>query len=121
MKIDVSFKYLENSGFVEGVLEKDIAKIEKRIKLFRKGDPIHLSVHIEKNPHREQYFCRSHIYLPSRVIKAEGRSEKLSQAINKNFSALSKQLDKVKYKIDRHLSARIDKRTFDYQGEPGTI
>lgn len=117
MKIDVSFKYLESSEFVEGVLDKYIAKIEKRIKLFKKEQPIHLSVHIEKNPHREQYFCRSHIYLLSRVLSAQGRSEKLAQAINGNFSALSKQLDKVKYKIDRHLSFRRDKTQRTYEEE----
>ncbi|MBU2102172.1 MAG: HPF/RaiA family ribosome-associated protein [Candidatus Omnitrophota bacterium] len=115
MKIDISFKYLESSPLIESVLDKDISKVQKRVQMFRKNQPVHLSVHMEKNPHREQYFCRSHIYLPSRVIKAEGRAEKLTVAINKNFSALTKQLDKVKYKLEKHLRAHRDKTQEPYE------
>jgi ribosome-associated translation inhibitor RaiA len=37
-------------------------------------------------------------------------------AINNNFAALSKQLDKLKYKVERHLRRRNDK-FLEAQGE----
>ncbi|UCG35430.1 MAG: HPF/RaiA family ribosome-associated protein [Candidatus Omnitrophota bacterium] len=103
MRVDVSFKYLERSDFIDNVLDKNIKKIERRIKMFRRDDPVHVSVHMEKNPNREQYFCRTQVYLPSRVVMANGKGVNSSQVINKSFSALSKQLEKVKHRMERHL------------------
>jgi len=99
MRVDVSFKYLENSDYIDNILENNLNKIQRRIKIFKREDPIHISVHIEKNPHKEQFFCRSHIYLPSaKVLVADEKGDNSSLAINKAFSALIKQLDKEKYK-----------------------
>ncbi|MBD3264744.1 MAG: hypothetical protein GF375_06550 [Candidatus Omnitrophica bacterium] len=108
MRVDVSFKYLEQSDFISNILENNLKKIERRLKIFRKkGDPVHLSLHIEKNPHKEQYFCRSCLYLPSnKVLVADEKGRKASIAINKAFSALSRQLVKVKYKMEKHLQKR---------------
>lgn len=101
MRVDVSFKYVQGSEFIDNVLENNLRKIKRRVKIFKRDDPIHLSIHIEKNPHREQYFCRSHIYLPSsKVLVADERAENSSLAINKAFAALSRQLDKEKHKWD---------------------
>ena len=108
MRIDISFKYLEKSEFIDKVLENNFKKLERRLKLFRRTDPIHISVHIEKNPHKEQYFCRSHIYLPSsKFLSAEEKSSNCALAINKSFSAMVRQIDKVKHIIERHLSKRV--------------
>jgi ribosomal subunit interface protein len=99
MRFEVSFKYLESSEFIENILENNFRKIERRLKLFRRNDPIHISLHLEKNPHKEQYFCRSHIYLPSsKVLVADEKGSNASFAINKSFAALTKQLDKEKHK-----------------------
>ena len=100
MRVDVSFKYLENSEFIENILDNNLRKVERRIKIFRRDDPIHISIHVEKNPHKEQYFCRSHIYLPSKVLIAGEKDGKVSLAVNKTFSALSKQLDKLKHRLE---------------------
>ncbi|MCM8787135.1 MAG: HPF/RaiA family ribosome-associated protein [Candidatus Omnitrophica bacterium] len=110
MKVDVSYKYMEDSKLLEEILDKNISKIDKRLSRFAKYDTIHTSIHIEKNPHRNQYFCRSHIYLPSRVIKAETNSNDAIKAINLNFTALIRQLSKLKYKLVKHLSLHKDKR-----------
>ncbi len=107
MRVDISFKYLENSEFIQTILDNDLRKIERRLKIFKKDDPVHISVHVEKNPKKEQYFCRSHIYLPSsKVLVADEKGKKAGEAINKAFSALTKQLDKAKYKIERRLPRR---------------
>lgn len=99
MRVDVSFKYLEKSDFIDKVLESNFKKLRRRIQIFRRNDPIHISVHIEKNPHKSEFFCRSHIYLPtSKVLVADEKAGNSSLAINKAFSALSKQLDKEKHK-----------------------
>lgn len=103
MRTDVSFKYVERSKIVDAVLDKNFKKIERRVKIFRRDAPIHISVHIEKNPHREQYFCSTHIYLPSKLIKVDEKGLKIETVINKSFAAVSKQLDKIKYKVERHL------------------
>ena len=99
MRVDVSFKYLERSDFIDKVLENNFKKMRRRIQIFRQNDPIHISVHIKKNPHKSEFFCHSHIYLPtSKVLVADEKANSSSLAINKTFSALSKQLDKEKHK-----------------------
>ncbi|UCC95729.1 MAG: HPF/RaiA family ribosome-associated protein [Candidatus Omnitrophota bacterium] len=103
MRVDVSFKHLARSEFIDNVIDKNLKKVERRIKIFRRDDPIHISIHVEKNPNREQYFCRTHIYLPSKVLVVDERGTNSSMAINKAFSAISKQLDKFKHKMERHL------------------
>ncbi len=118
MRVDVSFKYLEKSEFIDNVLDSNFRKIERRVKMFKKDDPIHISVHVEKNPHKEQYFCRSHVYLPSsKVLAADEKGTNASLAINKTFSALSKQLDKEKHKWqDRRRKPRQRER-FNFEIE----
>ena len=114
MRIDVSFKYLEKSEFIDNVLGNNFKKIERRIKMFRRNDPVHISVHLEKNPHKEQYFCRSHVYLPSsKVLAANEKSNKASLAINKTFSALNRQLGKEKHKWQKQLRQSKQKRIKD--------
>jgi len=105
MKVDVSLKYLEKSEFVDNVLDKGISKIERRVQIFKRNDPIHVSVHVEKNPHKEEYFCRSHVYLPGKVLAANEKGTTLATAVNKTFGALSRQLGKVKDKVE-HLRRR---------------
>lgn len=106
MRVDVSFKNLEKSEFLDNVLDKDLEKIERRVQMFRKDDPIHVAVHIEKSPHREEYTCSAHIYLPQHVLRADEKDKRASSAINNTFSALSKQLDKLKYKVEKHLQKK---------------
>ena len=99
MRVEVSFKYLKKSDFINNVLENNFKKMKRRIQIFRRNEPIHISVHIEKNPHKSQFFCRSHLYLPiSKVLVADEKARSSSLAINKAFSALSRQLDKEKHK-----------------------
>ncbi len=107
MKVEISFKYLERSEFIDNVLDNNLKKIKRKLQIFKKDDPIHLSVHIEKNPHKEEYYFRSHIYLPkTKTIVANEKSTSETVVINKGFQALSRQLGKVKTKIERHLQKR---------------
>jgi len=102
MRVDLSLKYVDKSDFIDNVLDNNLRKIERRVKIFKRQDPIHISVHIEKNPHKDQFFCRSHIYLPtSKVLAADEKGSNSSIAINKAFSALSRQLNKEKSKWDK--------------------
>ncbi len=103
MRIDISLKHLDKSPILEEVIEKDIKKIERRLKIFKTDDAIHLSLHLEKNPHRDEYFCWINMYLPSKVLKAQSRKNDVPLAINDAFNALLKQLDKLKYRLERHL------------------
>lgn len=109
MRVDVSYKYLERSDFIDNVLDKNIQKIARRIQIFRRDDPIHVSIHIEKNPHRDRYSCRGNIYLPARVLKVEEQGTDITLTINKTFSAFSKQLEKLKYKVEKHLRRKNSK------------
>ncbi len=109
MRVDVSFKYLKKSDFINNVLKNNFKKMKRRIQIFRRNDPIHISVHIEKNPHKDQFFCRSHLYLPtSKVLVVDEKARSSSLAINKAFSALSRQLDKEKHKW-RSQRRRVEK------------
>lgn len=104
MRVDVSFKNLGKNEVLESTIEKNIKKVEKRIRLFKKEDPIHLSLHLEKNPHKECYVCWINLYLPFKVLKAQHTSDSNTcSAINATFSAILKQLDKLKHKLETHL------------------
>ncbi|MDP2922819.1 MAG: HPF/RaiA family ribosome-associated protein [Candidatus Omnitrophota bacterium] len=106
MRVDVSFKNLEKSEFLNNVLAHDLEKIEKRVKIFRKDSPVHIAVRLEKSLHREEYTCSAHMYLPQHVLRADEKKDSASLAINKTFAALTKQLDKLKYKIEKHLQKK---------------
>jgi len=107
MRVDVSLKYLERSEYIDTVLDSNFKKLERLIKIFHRKEPMHISVHLEKNPHKEQYFCKSHIYLPtSKVLAANETGSNSSVAINKAFAALNKQLSKEKYKLENRRGAR---------------
>jgi ribosomal subunit interface protein len=104
MRIDISYKYIEETEFLKNVLDNNFRKLERRLKIYKRDDPIHVSIHIEKNPHKEQFFCRSHIYLPtSKVLVADEKGRNASVAINKAFAALNRQLGKEKHKWDKTL------------------
>ena len=97
MKIDISFKNLSKSNLIDEILEKNLSKIEKRLKNFDK-DLVHISIHLEKNPNHNEYFCNTCIYLPSKVIKAQTKELDLIKCIDKNFLNLIRQFDKLKSK-----------------------
>ena len=103
MRVDVSFKNMSSSEYLDNVIDKDVEKIKRRIKIFKKDDAIHLSLHIEKNPNREQYFSWAHLYLPKKVLKAQQNTREPSLGINKVTHALIRQIDKYKILIERHL------------------
>ena len=120
MRIETSFKYMERSEFIDNILDGSFKKIARRVQIFKKDDPVHVSVHIEKNPHKEQYFCRSHVYLPSsKVLVADEKGSNASIAINKAFSALNRQLGKVKYVLEK--SKRKSARAQKIQDQIGEI
>jgi len=103
LQIDISFKNFKKSEILSTTIEKDIKKIEKRLKLFKKEVPIHLSLHIEKNPHKEEYFSWVNLYLPFKVLHAKESAKTSVSSINKVFKALIKQIDKFKHRLEKHL------------------
>lgn len=107
MKTEISFKFLESSEFVDKVLENNLNRIKRKLKIIHRDDPVHLSVHIEKNPHKEEYYCRAHVYLPkAKTVVASEKSRRETEAINKSFRALSRQLVKIKTKNERQVQRR---------------
>jgi len=107
MRVDVSFKHLEKSVLLYGVIDKNIKRVERRIKLFRSGDVIHLSLHLEKNPHKDDYFCWINMYMPLKVLRSQARNSSCTVVIHDCFAALIKQLDKFKYRREGRLRKRI--------------
>jgi ribosomal subunit interface protein len=106
MRVDISFKHLEESELVDNIIQKNIKKVERRIKIFKSDDAIHLSFHLEKNPHKDDYFCWINLYLPSKVLRAQRRRPNVSLAVNESFSALKKQLSKFKYQREKHITKK---------------
>ncbi len=111
MRIDISFKHLESSTILDNIIEKNISRIERHTKIFKPNDVVHVSFHMEKNPHKDDYFCWINMYLPFRVFKAQSRDKTPSIAINNCFAALLKQLDKARHKLeDRSRKNRLSYR-----------
>jgi len=117
MRVEVSFKYMKTSELINNVLGNNFQRLKRHLKMFNHDEAIHVSVHVEKNPHREQYFCRARAYLPhSNVLAVEEKCEDASSAINKGFSALIKRVEKIKEKIEnrrkkkgiRHAGISVD-------------
>ncbi|MCM8773132.1 MAG: HPF/RaiA family ribosome-associated protein [Candidatus Omnitrophica bacterium] len=107
MRLDISLKNMERTPLLDNVIEKNIAKVERRLKIFRSEEAIHLSLHLEKNPHREEYFCWINMYLPFKVINVRSKLSSLTGVINDSFSALLKQMDKFKHRLETHLQKKI--------------
>jgi ribosome-associated translation inhibitor RaiA len=108
MRTDVSFKRMKSSEYLENIIQKDVEKIKKRVKIFRKDEAVHLSLHIEKNPHREEYLSWATLYLPGKVLKAQQRGYETAIAMNKVTQALLRQIAKYKLILERHLKKRPD-------------
>ena len=113
MRVDVSFKHMNSSAYLDNIIEKDIEKIKKRVKIFKRDDPIHLSLHIEKNPNKEQYLSWANLYLPRKVLKAQQNAPEASLGVNKVTSALIRQIDKYKVMVERHLQKSKARLTTD--------
>ena len=115
MRVDISVKHFEKSNALEEIVDKNIRKVERRIKIFKKEVPVHLSLHLEKNPHREEYFSWASLYLPFKVLKAKSKNGNLARLVTETFSALLKQLDKFKHKLESHLrKKKKDKNMTEY-------
>lgn len=122
MRVDVSFKYLERSEYLNHVLDKNVKKVERRIQIFKKGSPIHVSIHLEKNPHREEYFCRIQLYLPtSKVLVIQEDGPKAEIAIHEAFSGIDKQLEKLKYKVEKFMRKRQQRSKQAKKAELGEL
>jgi len=113
MRVDVSFKHLEKSPLLNNVVDKNLKKIERRVSMFKDDDVVHLSLHLEKNPHRDEYLCWTNIYLPSKVIKGQSKSATAQHAMNDCFAALTKQLDKFKHRLESGLRKKIKPKEFE--------
>ncbi len=111
MRVDTSFKNMKASAILKSIVEKNVEKISRRLKVVKKEEAVHISVHIEKNPHKEQFFCWATIYMPTKVITAKRSDNDVFSAVNNVFSALSKQMERVKHRIDRHL-VKKNRRSF---------
>lgn len=104
MRVDISFKYLQNNKIFEQVVDKNIKRLKRKLKMFKDDSPIHISGYIEKNPHREEYFAHLKVYLPSaHVLRADVREKDSLSVINKCFDALNRQLEKLKIRLEKHL------------------
>ena len=116
MQVDVTYKNLEASALIEDAVDKNIEKLERRIKMFRDDESIHLAVNLEKSLHRNEYYCNAHIHLPGHMLKIQGKADSAEKVIHKGFEALSKQLDKLKYKVEKHLQKKSKKLDTDSLG-----
>ena len=106
MRVDVSYKRMESSKYLDEIIDKDVAKIKKRMHILKSDEPVHLSMHLEKNPHREEYLSWATLYMPRRVLKVQQKGADAAVAINKVSQALLRQINKYKTKFERHLQKR---------------
>ena len=109
MRVEVSLKNLKSSDYLDNAISKHFERVRKRVKIFKRDDPIHLSLHIEKNYHREQYFAWVNLYLPRKVLRAQQTASDPALAVNKVSQAVIRQIDKYKVMIERHLQRRRSK------------
>ena len=110
MRIDISFKNLEYSRFSNNIVEKNLRKVERRIKIFRRNDPIHIFMKVEKNRHKQQYFCRIRVYLPGRFLNVTAKGVSFGLVVNKAFSAIFEQIERTKHKGEKQLRRKIKDR-----------
>jgi len=109
MRLEISYKNMGKNEVLESTIGKNMEKIKRRIKLFKRDAPVHVSVHLEKNPHKEQYLSWITMYMPYKVLKAHRSNVNTCTSINDSFSAIVKQLDKFKYKLENHLRKKSRK------------
>ncbi|MFC1514981.1 HPF/RaiA family ribosome-associated protein [Candidatus Omnitrophota bacterium] len=106
MRVDISFKNMKSSDYLDNAISKDVDRIQRRTRIFKKDDAVHLSLHLEKNYHREQYFAWANLYMPRKVIRVQQQAPEASLAVNKVSHALIRQIDKYKVVVEKHLRRR---------------
>ncbi|MCD6134995.1 MAG: HPF/RaiA family ribosome-associated protein [Candidatus Omnitrophica bacterium] len=109
MRIDISLKNIASTKVLQDILEKDISKVKRRVRMLKKDEALHLIISGEKNPHKELFSVSLKLFLPHKTIKVEEENKNLAKAFNGAFAALVKQIDKYKHMLERHLDK---KRTF---------
>jgi len=109
MRTELSLKHINRTESLAQDILSDAEKVAGRLRHL-KEESSHLSVHIEKNPHKDQYYCWLNLYLPSKVIHVRETMSTLSKATTKAFHSMLIQVDKYKCKIERHLQKSSRKK-----------
>ncbi len=110
MRTEMTLKKVVRNELFDETVAMNEEKVEKRLKRL-KEESAHLSIHVEKNPHKEEFYCGLNLFLPSKVIHIQERYHTLEGCVTDSFSRLLIQIDKYKHKIERHLQKRArDKR-----------
>jgi ribosome-associated translation inhibitor RaiA len=105
MRTDLTIKNVTRNEHFDEVLSVHEEKVIKRLKRL-KEELAHLSVHAEKNPHKEEFYCSLNLFLPAKVIHIREKHHTLEGCVVDSFSRLLIQIDKYKHKIEKHLQKR---------------
>jgi len=112
MRLDVTLKNVVGNKLFDETVAMNEEKVAKRLKRL-KEELAHLSVHVERNPHKEEFYCGLNLFLPSKVVHIQEKHHTLEGCVTESFSRLLIQIDKYKHKIERHLQKRNDTKRND--------
>jgi len=78
-------------------------KILRMVRNTKYEETIHLNGHIEKNPHKEEYYCWMNLYFPRKVFHVK---QKASDALTALKNSCGKLFFMVKKHKDKYISRK---------------
>ena len=106
MKFDFLVKNFPKMPLLEEEFDKQKEKILKLFRNHSKKETIHISCHMEKNPHRQEYFTWINFYFPHKVFHVKEKASDALTSLKKSFSSLYMKIKKQK---DKFLSLKRGK------------
>ncbi len=101
MREDFLIKNFPRSPILEEEFNSQKEKIFDFFKKIRNTEALHISCHMEKNPHKEEYFCWINFYLPRKVLHVKEKGSDALVSLKKAFNTLKNNVRKYKEKYLR--------------------
>lgn len=100
MEVNIQFQKMPTSEYMEGFVQKKLAKLEKRYEWLIKADVLYK---YEKVPNGKGKICEIQLSLPGPRIFASSDEENYELATDNTIRDLDKQLKKRKSEMKPHL------------------
>lgn len=100
MKTTLTIRHMKSNKVIQDAFDEHIARLSNRLSHFNE-ESIFIHGNLDKNPHKEQYFCSLTVFLPSTTLHSRDSSFDLLMAVNAAFESIMRQAEKFKAKLRR--------------------
>mgnify|MGYP001578643011 FL=1 len=110
MRTTLTVRHMKNNKMVQDAFDGHVARLSNRLSHFNE-ESIFIHGNVDKNHHKEQYFCSLTVYLPSMTLHSRDSSFDLLRAVNAAFESIIRQAEKFKAKLRRGHRGKSEEAT----------